>query len=481
MNWGAMKDIPLSLIAIAIYLGVFLLLQVYTGYRIKKMRRMHKGDRDKKADEQLTPKEAFRFGAIHVLMQCYFIGWSIYFVAAEGLPIYYGIAMIAFAISLIRKPLQWVRGNWPVYPERTVPLNITIPHTADITPEMILNILDTEPVRSTIKNDLEKTDQIRHKEQWRLGVVTPQNDTYDVSIFQESRKERLSRGFTAAAILNAQSKVPITRWAVLFGTALFRIPMNNLLIVNGIRPPFIRSYPGWSFSLKTRIPRNGYAPIRKLEVQSGSYSMVNRSTGIVAFLREDGFPVRETYVDGDPMTAERGGTIVLDRGKVKVIYRKYFIQSRLIDDEGNLLYMGLEDDFPPSAAWNGFSVKPSASKYLYQCVKYNEFVPVVRYRSFPVISSIMLPVIDTPMSDNGWADVFINRQGRGQLYVAKERTLEQWSEMMEKLRCLFFDAVIKNGYHLLKFTKNRLHVQEYMMQKQRILHDYFEIIDWSLF
>jgi hypothetical protein len=92
----------------------------------------------------------------------------------------------------------------------------------------------------------------------------------------------------------------------------------------------------------------------------------------------------------------------------------------------------------------------------------------------------MLPLIDTPLSDSGWAELFIDRMGRGQLYVAREKTLEEWYEMMGKLRQLFFDALANKGYHLLRLTKDRLHIQEYMMSKQRILYDYFHIVDWSL-
>jgi hypothetical protein len=198
------------------------------------------------------------------------------------------------------------------------------------------------------------------------------------------------------------------------------------------------------------------------------------------FLQEDGFPLKEHYLDGDPLTTERGGTIIFDKQKTKIVYSDYFVQRRLIDDEGNLVYLGLDENFSYSSTWDGVSVIPSISKKLYKCVEYNEYVPIVRFRSFPYASNFMLPILDTPMSESGWADLFIDTRGKAKLYIAKDKSLNEWYEMMEKLRQLFFEELTKKSYHLLGLTKDQMHLHEYFSKKQKILVDYFIIQDWSL-
>jgi len=52
--------------------------------------------------------------------------------------------------------------------------------------------------------------------------------------------------------------------------------------------------------------------------------------------------------------------------------------------------------------------------------------------------------------------------------------------MMERLRQLFFGELAKKGYSLFGLTKDRMHLHEYFCKKQRILEDYFIMMDWSL-
>ena len=104
--------------------------------------------------------------------------------------------------------------------------------------------------------------------------------------------------------------------------------------------------------------------------------------------------------------------IVLDKGEIEIIYSDYFVQSRLIDDEGNLIYMGIDENFQPGSTWHSVAIRPSVSRKLIKCVNYNGYAPIVRYRSFPYASNFMLPILDTPMSDSGWADLFIDTRGK---------------------------------------------------------------------
>ena len=232
--------------------------------------------------------------------------------------------------------------------------------------------------------------------------------------------------------------------------------------------------------LRSPIPDHEYRNIRDIEINTNSPSASNRSSSFPKFLREDGFPLKASYIDGDPLTTERGGTLVIDKGNIKLIYSNYFIQSRLIDDEGNLIYLGLDENFRPSSTWSETSVIPSVSKKLFKSVQYEGYTPILRYRSFPYASDFMLPILDTPMSDSGWADLFIDTRGKAKLFIAKQKTLAEWYEMMERLRQLFFGEPEKKGNHLLGLTKDQSHLNEYFSKKQFILEEYFTVMDWSL-
>jgi hypothetical protein len=475
-----MKNNIIFIVGIVIYFGTLIIIQIYLGYRIYVYRKKKRKENILPDNPNMMPKESFIFGMVHVILQLFIIVWSIYFMINKSFSLVIGVGLIILAIMIIRKPFQLIRNYWPRYPESIIEIKVLNQGEMTITPETILNILKEDSVRKAIKTDMERINQIRFKEQWRLGLITPSMDKYDLSFSQLSLAERLNRGFNTNTMINMEEKVPITRAAILYSTNWFNIKYNNILIIHGTTIPFISTYPGWSYFLKTKKSKDEYLNIRDIEINTERYSAKNRSKSLNRFLQEDGFPLKETYVDGDPFTTERGGIVIIEKGKLKIIHKEYFVQSRLIDDEGNLIYLGLDEDFNPSSTWNGFSMKPAMSKYLYKCVEYNEYIPIVRYRSFPFISSIMLPIIDTPMSDSGWADLFINRLEQGQLYIAKEKTQKEWIEMMDKLRQLFFETITNRGYHLLGLTKDRLHLQDYMMKKQRILYDYFQIIDWSL-
>jgi hypothetical protein len=53
--------------------------------------------------------------------------------------------------------------------------------------------------------------------------------------------------------------------------------------------------------------------------------------------------------------------------------------------------------------------------------------------------------------------------------------------MMERLRQLFYAELAKKGYHLLGLTKDPVQLNEYFVKKQKILEDFFTVMDWSLF
>jgi hypothetical protein len=218
-------------------------------------------------------------------------------------------------------------------------------------------------------------------------------------------------------------QIPVKRAAIIHPTTFFNSQFKNVMILHGARPGLIQSYPGWSYGFRGPLADHEYRNIRDLEINTESPSARDRRPAFVKFLQEDGFPLKDSYADGDPLTTERGGTLVLDHGEVKLLHLNYFVQSRLIDDEGNLVYMGLDENFQPSATWSGVSVIPSVSKKLYKSVEYEGYTPILRYRSFPYAANFMLPILDTPMSDSGWADLFIDPHGKSETLYCKTEDL----------------------------------------------------------
>ncbi len=429
---------------------------------------------------RLTSKQSFGFGLFHLFFDLYVIAGAVYLVWIRTLSPWFGALFVIAGFFLSRKPLQLVRSNLPHRPEKFAALPLQPRSTDTATAEMIFDLLHEPSVIDAIKRDLGHTRQVRGKEQWRLGVLDPSCDIFDLSYFQLTRQERMKRATDHTVLLNMSNRIPLWRTAILHSTAYFGVQYNNLMVLHGATQPLINRYPGWSYRLKQKLPSDQYITIRDVEISTDSLSAASRNPCLPRFLQEDGFPLKDVYMDGDPLTTERGGTIVIDKGRLGIIRPEYFVQSRIIDNEGNLVYMGLDENFGASSTWDGISVVPSLSKKLYKSVEYNGYTPVLRYRSFPYASELMLPLIDTPLSDSGWADLFIDTRGKGMLYIAKRKTLEEWTAMMEKLHGLFNEVLTRRGYHLLAITKDPSLLEEYFGRKALILADCFIIREWAL-
>jgi hypothetical protein len=467
-------------IAFYVFFGILILMQVYFAYRIRQSREQVGSDLTTDNKLRMSHKASFRFALFLTTYQIFLMIWAGYNIWTENISKFLGIIFIIGAIIFIRRPLALAREYRPVAVRFSINLSIQSALTDNVTPEYIARILDKESVIDAIKGDLMKTSQIGYKEVWRLGLITPDQDKFDLSLYQLPRQERLRKAPDFNSIMTFADKIPLKRAAVLHNPYYFNIRFNRILIIRGTTAPLVRGYPGWTYGLSTKMTRGSFRNIREIEIDTNSASTRNQSRVLPKFLQEDGFPLKESYVDGDPLTTERGGTITIDKGELVVIYPKYFVQRRLIDDNGNLVYLGLDEDFGLGSSWFAVSMLPSLSKRLVKCVSYNELIPIVRYRSFPYESDFMLPILDTPMSSDGWADLFIDPRGKAKLFVAKERPLAEWYEMMERLRQLFFGELAKKDYHLLGLTKDRSHLNHYLSQKQEILKDYYIIQDWKL-
>lgn len=358
--------------------------------------------------------------------------------------------------------------------------SVRLASTSGVTPELIEEILGQESIIQAIKNDLLRTGQIGYKEVWRLGLIAPDQDRFDprpsgLSLQERMRKLREDASYRATL----SEQIALKRTAVLYNPTAAGSQPNMLTVAGGVVKPLIGFYPGWSYSLSTVTRHGEFVRIRDLLIDTNSPSSRNRSRFLPQFLREDGFPIKASYADGDPLSTDRGGTVVLDKGKPIIIYPRYFVQRRLIDDQGDLIDLGLDEDLSQNPVF-AVKMRPSVSEGLVRSVKANDYVPVIRYRSVPCASDYMFPIVDTPMSDSGWADLYIDTRGKGRLFIAKEKSLDEWYEMMGRLRELLYSELARKDYHLLGLAQDRAHLNEYLAKKQAILADYYIIRDWAL-
>ena len=462
------------------FIIVFLILQMYFWYEGRKLKWLSEQLPENSVDDHLSPRASFWFGLFTTIFYFYLIVFAFYNARSGNFSVWLSLVISVFALFQVRKPLGLLIQNRRITPDFQLRLPLHMPtQKNEVGPDDIMFILNQPSVIEEIKNELKKTRRIGSKEQWRLGVITPDTDIFDLSLFKLSRSERLKRPFDSNTRMNYLNQIPVKRAAILHPSTYFNVKLNSLLVVHGKREPMVRQYPGWSYKLHRTDPSLFYQDLRKIEIDTTMPSAKGRSRTLPQFLQEDGFPLKNSYLDGDPLTTERGGTIVFDEKVVKFIRCHDFVQRSIIDDQGALIYLGRDEDLRNTTIMEGVSVIPSVSERLYKCVKYNRYLPVVRFRSFPFASDYMLPILDTPMSDSGWADLFIDTRGKAMLYIALKKTLKEWEEMMEKLRQLFFEELVKSGNHFLVFTKDKTHLYEYFVRKQQILKDYFIVEKWS--
>jgi hypothetical protein len=84
------------------------------------------------------------------------------------------------------------------------------------------------------------------------------------------------------------------------------------------------------------------------------------------------------------------------------------------------------------------------------------------------------------MRASGWADLYIDSIGKGRLFIAKQETLAEWYEMMNRQRDLLFSELAGKDYRLLGLVKDKVRLNEYLTKKQDMLADYYIIQDWVL-
>ena len=340
-------------------------------------------------------------------------------------------------------------------------------------------LLAESRIRAAIAEDMRRGDVVDYKEQWKLAVIKPDEDRV---IFQAGE---FDEGMGMLEKANRLGQMPLKHTAVLYPGSIIGKQESLAIKGGGVK----RIYPVWSYTLDNK-PRKGrsmkieditiaaMALFRKgiPELQT---SLSHRQSGmpIPEFMKKMGFPLQESYEDGDPLNFERGGIITPDG---EVYHPEFFNQRSIIDDEGNLIVLGHDEG---AATEDTLKMQPAFYKRLaQQGFRTNGPFPfLIRYRSHPVCDETMLPILDVPMSAPNWSELVINPKGEARLFTARNVGDEGWQEIMNRLRDLFIDEMRKKRNRLLAFTKDESHLNEYLSKKETILKDYFVIQDLGKF
>jgi len=315
-------------------------------------------------------------------------------------------------------------------------------------PNLLNRILQDTNIKKLLSDELSKTNSIYPKELWRLALITTKTD-------------------------NSWLIVPELT-AVLFPSFFNFFNINAIVISkNGHK---IQTLP-----LNISFKHEEYVYIRNIEVRTTSLN----KTQLSHFLKSVGFPLRDQYLsgDGDPLSTIKSGVIIEDAKQgIVLLHSDYFVQRHVIDDDGNIIYLGLDNG---KDLRNNFVVEilPTTYPRLFRTLLKKGYDVVVRqptfirYISYPYISDIMLPIISPPMDSFGWIDLVIDPRGVARCFVAKDNTLNQWKTMNGRLQELWEGHMKKVNNHLLGLVKDKDMLNEYFSRKEMVLRDYYIIDD----
>lgn len=337
-------------------------------------------------------------------------------------------------------------------------------HLLDYVNEM----LELEAVRDAIQEDLSRTALLGYKETWKLGLITPETDW----VFMGTDIQPIPPGMSKIKAAMRLVEVQTSMMALLFPARLFGGKGNALQVNLGDMSSALQN----TYPLVQSPGKRDLMPIDEITARSPAYrpGWKDSVSGVPVrqILRHLGFPLKTEYRDGNPLAVKRVG-LVDSQG---IVHRPaYFFQRSLIDDEGNLLYLGLDDTKAILAAMPKLRPVEHVSAIGKVLRRISLAPPIVRYCTFPFASETLLPLVDTPPTLPGWADLVISPSGRGRLFIAMDKDPFEWQQMMNLLKELLIDTLKSVEFRLLSLTKNADLQDEYLTKKESILRECFLI------
>jgi hypothetical protein len=367
--------------------------------------------------------------------------------------------------------------------------------------ESFLEMLRRPDIQMMLRNESLKQSKLEPSRLWRLGVITSDNDDVRSPIYpskfvvigiQPHPREATFIDIAGPTLLFGKEGASDTLEAAAEAAQDFFYERRSLKTVRG----------GWlcQHSVRGMVGRDGFLSVpHGISIQS--VESWNKYVPFVDFLRGERFPMPSGLPDGPSLfTMEVSGLVASDReGKLGVLQDPYFIRRSLIDDEGHLIYCGLDEGIlvqskykrlrESNSRWAPFPVNffPCGGYELYEkygshsieYARHDKFSPLFRYTFFPIATEEYIPLIDTPLTNDRWVDVFIRPDGTAFVYFLKPGS--DLRQLGMELKELWDDELSKKEHHLLKFTRDAAHVETYIRMKARILKKAFEVVQVPVF
>ena len=344
--------------------------------------------------------------------------------------------------------------------------------------DQIREVLSDPSVQKAIKEDLNNLRKIRDKEEWRLGVILPGHDLVGRLGFLNPSKR---------AVIFPKSMIGHLADIAVSGSTSFYSRHIRLAEGHGEERYLLQK-------IKVLDPYHGYQPIP-----------------LPLFLQEEGFPIEQSKLSRQLMTIASGVIVRTPDPEGckplrfnKVFHPQFFIQRVLIDDEGEVIWLGLDygqDPTPKFSVWMHptLDVLTKLLMKLYQELKGApwHYEPLVWYHTSPLPFTVAgFPLLDIPLPGYTLVEVIIEPDGIRDRDLdnpdRKEKVLIHQSQILIPRKGADFEAMIKRleehwgktlsdcRGHLLHLTKDKDKLREYLDRKMEIINEYYLVEDYKL-
>lgn len=388
----------------------------------------------------------FSLGALMLLLAWLGIDRIIW--ALLWIPIY----LIEFHIGYRRfkeiQAAQHARSVWLKYKGKSDKLDER--ERLDLAREALSQHIVRQKIQQELKN-LGKV-KVKAKEQWRLGLITPGYDT-----------------ISTTDVLN------LTRRAVLYPESLWGQRLTAIGISAGTS----------GFNCSIQIPNDqDLCPLKDIMVNS---RRLYHPIPLDQFLEEEGFPIKpyrgiNSY---DPRLITVISCVIgrsPSSGKYGLFPATFFVQRVVIDNVGNVLWLGLDDgEDTPRFIW--VMTRPANLQKLFlEAYSNEEIEPLLWCCTSPVsFDQMPLPIVDTPLAGEAISTLVVDPFDpylRSKLFIPRAEA--DFEEMLDQLHALWEDSIVRCDRHLLQLTQDATKLQQYFSHKEEILEKYYLIEEIEL-
>lgn len=371
------------------------------------------------------------------------------------IPVYAIVLTIGYRQFKARQAIHRVAVAWGSYEERYMAVD------ERTRLDQIREVLNVPSVRTALREDLNRLGKIRDKEEWRLGVILPGHDS--VGRF----------GF-----LNPLKRAVIFPKSVIGHLANIAVSGSTSFYSRRIRLPQPEGYGEECYSLqeiKVLDPHYGYQPVP-----------------LPQFLQEEGFPIEQSRLSRQLMTIASGVIVRTPypegKGKheYKVLHPRFFIQRVLIDDEGKVIWVGLDygqDPTPKFSVWMHptLGVLTKLLMKVYQEVGEApwHYEPLVWYHtSLLPLADVDLSLLDVPPLGHTLVEVIVEPNGRSRILIPRPGA--DFEALVRHVEELWEETLSNCGGHLLHLTKDKDKLRKYLDRKMEIINEYYLCEDYEL-